>query len=216
MSHTRNVLLVALVALCVGVLGARTVLSQDPPVPVRAGFIDLSRAFQSYRKVTDIETDAKAQFDSIASSVRAERSELEGLQEEMQTLNPGTEEFEVRQRTIDIRIYSLKRDEEYARKRLLRRTERMHALVYKEICDEAQAYGEELGLGTVLSYAPLREGFERNVDLEKLLTSRTVLWSDEGLDITDAVVERLNALLPPPSAGPDSIPIEDEPEDDNE
>jgi Skp family chaperone for outer membrane proteins len=207
-------LLVAAAALVVGVLGASTLHSQEAPAPVRVGFVNLEKAFAEYRRVKDIEGEAKARIDAIGQSVRSEREEIESMLEQLQTLNPGTDEFEALQRQIELRRYALKRDEDYARKRLGRRVERMQALVYREIVAEAQAYAEELGLGAVLSRNVLKEGFERNVDLDKLLTARTVLWADDSLDITDPVLERLNAMLPPPSGGTPPNRIDDPGGDD--
>ena len=44
---------------------------------------------------------------------------------------------------------------------------------------------------------PVDEQLERRGDMDLVTSTRTVLWHDERLDVTDEIVQLLNAALPP-------------------
>ena len=84
----------------------------------------------------------------------------------------------------------------------LREQNQKVGLIYREICNEVRVQAEQRGLASVFAYDPLPPGFETRMNALTVIQNRDVLWADSRLDITSAVVDALNAQLPPAPAGP--------------
>jgi Skp family chaperone for outer membrane proteins len=197
-----RIVLGALAALLVGSLTATAVLSQDRPAPTRLGFVDVRKAFESYRKKKDVEEQLKARTDALEQRFRQESARIEQAAEKLNTLNEGSEERAQLDRQISIDRSTLDMDKKYEARRLQREARRKEALIYKEISQEAQALGQERGLAAVFLHVPLEADFETKGDLDIFMGTRAVLCRDDSLDVTAELVQRLNALLPPAPTPP--------------
>ena len=195
-------LLAVLGALLLGALGTVT-LSQETPPPSRVAFCDVQRVFEEYRKRKDVEERLNAQIEALQNRFKQMGVEIEQQSEQLKTLNPGSDEYIALERDVDKARYLLKRDREVESRRLERQMNKERALIYKEICREAQALGEGRGHAAVLLWVPLGAEFDKGeVDLSAMMATRTVLWRDDRLDVTDDLIQTLNASLPPPAPRP--------------
>lgn len=192
----RTILAAALAAFVLGG-GAATVLSQGEPPPLKVGFLDVGKAFEDYRKREQVEGTLNARTDALEEKFRGLKAELEAAVEELRTLNPDSEAYTEKRRQIELQQMAVKYDREQALKGLEREARRQKALLYKEICEEAGAWGEEHGLAAVFLKVPLGQEFIERGDLDLITSTRTALWSDSRLDITADLVQHLNASLEP-------------------
>jgi Skp family chaperone for outer membrane proteins len=190
-------LVAALAALAVGSAAATTVLSQAAPAPTRLGFIDIRKAFETYRKRTEVMQQLKKKSDDFDAALKQRVAQIEQETDKLATMNTGTDEYMELARRIKQEKASFDVDKEFKGRMLESEQRKKNALVYKEISQEAAAYGQEQGLAAVFMYLPAETDFEQ--DLDMVVPTRAVLCRDDQLDVTKAVVERLNAQLPPPA-----------------
>jgi len=180
-------------AICAGL--AASALSQDPPAPTKLGFVDIKKAFETYRKRKDVQDQLKAKNDALVVHFKARAGQIETDAEKLNTLNPGTEDYQALTRAIDLAKYTLEVDKKLKARELDAEQRKKNALIYREICQESKAYGVEQGLAAVMLYIPAEADIEQDLDI--IVSTRAVLCHDEQLDVTKAIVERLNAQLPP-------------------
>jgi Skp family chaperone for outer membrane proteins len=174
---------------------AVSALSQDRPTPMKLGFVDIKKAFETYTKRKDVQDQLKVKNDALVVQFKARAGQIEQDAEKLNTLNPGTEEYQALTRTLDLAKYTLDLDKKLKARELDSEQRKKHALIYREICQEAKAYGLEQGLAAVMLYIPAQTDFEQDLDI--IVSTRAVLCHDDQLDVTKAVVDRLNAQLPP-------------------
>jgi len=185
----------ALVALAVGSAVGSRVLSEATPAPLRLGFIDIRKAFETYRKRTEVMQQLKKKSEDFDAALKQRYAQIEQETDKLATMNSGTDEYIDLARRIKGEKAMFDVDKEFKGRMLDAEQRKKNALVYKEISQEAAAYGQEHGLAAVLMYVPAETDFEQ--DLDMVVPTRAVLCRDDQLDVTAAVVERLNAQLPP-------------------
>ncbi len=185
----------ALAALVIGSSLSLTVLSQDRPAPLKLGFVDMRKAFETYRKRKDVMEQLKTKNDAFVDQLKKRAAALEQANDKLNTLNAGSEDYLLLARQIKLDKYTFDVDKELKGRELDGEQRKKNALIYKEICQEAQAYGLEQGLAAVFLYIPAETDFEQDLDI--IVSTRAVLCRDDQLDVTAPVVTRLNAQLPP-------------------
>ena len=185
----------ALTAAAICACLAVNAMSQDRPTPTKLGFVDIKKAFETYTKRKDVQDQLKAKNDTLVVQFKARATQIEQDAEKLNTLNPGTEEYQALTRTLDLAKYTLDLDKKLKARELDAEQRKKHALIYREICQEAKAFGLEQGLAAVMLYIPAQTDFEQDLDI--IVSTRAVLCHDDQLDVTKAVVDRLNAQLPP-------------------
>jgi Skp family chaperone for outer membrane proteins len=203
-------LVAALAALAVGSAAAVATVGQDKdkPAPTRLGFVDLTKAYDTYRKHADLMSGLNAKSKAMSDQLKKRSNAIDELEGTLNTMNPDNPKYAATEREITLARSELKYDRESARTQLEREATRLRGGVYKEICQESEAFGAEHGLAAVFLYLPPSFDYGSNFDL--FSNTRAVLCRDAQLDVTTEVVARLNAQLPPPApVAPAAEPGED-------
>jgi Skp family chaperone for outer membrane proteins len=189
--------LVLALAAAVAVSAAVTIVhSQSAPAPTRLGFIDIRKAFEGYRKRQDILDQLKRKSEEFDLQLKQRVAQIQQESDKLATMNSGTDEYIELARRIKGEKAVFDVDKDYKARMLDAEQRRKNAAVYREISHECAAYGQEQGLAAVFMYLPPDTDFEQ--DLDMVVPTRAAIWRDDQLDVTKAVVERLNAQLPPP------------------
>jgi Skp family chaperone for outer membrane proteins len=196
----------ALAALFFGSFGATALFSADEPIPTRLGFIDVKKVFDGYRKPKEIERSLKDKSDALGAKLQQRKDAITQEAQQLNTLNPGTPEHDALERRIQLAQDELEYDRKAQARSLQTEARRKELMIYREICNEAEACGAQKSLAAVFLHIPIDAEFERRDNLDLLMGTRTVLCRSDALDVTAEVIERLNASLPPasPPAGEDS------------
>ena len=183
-------------AAVIGLLSVQTTLGQDNPAPTKVGFLNMRRVFEEYWKRENIEKSLRARTDALEASVAREKQRLEEMGDELATLNEDSDEYRQRRREMEIARFQIKLDQEGEMRRIQVEAKRKEALLYKDVVRECQAFGESQGFAAIMLTAPLGPDFEKTAELDIVVATRTVLWSDDRLEVTDKVLEFLNAGKP--------------------
>jgi Skp family chaperone for outer membrane proteins len=166
--------------------------------------VDVARVFDEYRKRQDIEDRLHMKTGQLDNMFKKARASLQAKQDELRMLSPESEKFQTLERELAIGAFLLERDQKQAANELEREARREKFLLYKEINQELAAYGETHGLSAVYLSVPITDDLAQRGDLDLITSTRTVLWHDDRLDITDGLIQVLNAALPPvPTEGGD-------------
>lgn len=181
---------------------ARTVQSQQAPLPIQNGFVDIEKVMQDYRKRQSLSQDIDRRREALTQQFKQRRTQIEASREKLAAMSEGTDEFLKLQREVDLETLAWKRDKDYEEERLAREQNQKVGLIYREVCNEVRAQAEQRGLAAVFAYDPLPAGFETKMNTVAVIQNRDVLWADGRLDLTGPVVEALNSQLPPAAQPP--------------
>jgi Skp family chaperone for outer membrane proteins len=204
----RSTFIVAAASLALGIAAPRAISKE---APIKFGFLDVTRAFETYRRPKDVAEQLKAKRDDVLKSLRKRAKDIEDSVGKLETMNADTEEYIELDRRISAEKYLLDYDKKMAERQLEAEKRKKFAAIYKEISQECQAYGAEHDLAAVLLYQP--PDAEQGADAYLFQATRAVLCRDDQLDVTTDVVARLNAQLPPvvPKAPPPAPTPDDKP-----
>ena len=180
------------VAVLVAALAPSDVLSQNGPTPTGIAFLDVREAFRGLNQRQTIEDQFRNRTAGLDARFRSELAAIEGLEEELDELNEGSNEFLQKKREIDIKKLTVKRDREYEGRKLQSDAQRQEAMLYRSILREVRAVAESRGLAAVFLTNELGPEFESSQDMDLVMATRSVLWSDSRLDVTQEVVKRMN------------------------
>lgn len=189
----------AAAALALGGLAASTGHTKAPPVAL--GFLDVGRAFDTYGKTKTVMDQLKDKSAKYLAKLKQRAGEVDEKSSKLHTLNPGSPEYAALDREISFDKAGIKIDEDFMQREIEEEKRKKLLGIYRELCQESQNYGAEHELAAVMLYIPADTDFGQN--LEVVMNTRTVLCRDDQLDVTKAIVDRLNAQLPPaPPANP--------------
>lgn len=191
---------VAAGSLALGAFASRTVLSQQQPTPVQNGFVDIEKVMGEYRKRQTVMQELDRRRDTLAQQFKTRRTQIEEKRDKLATIAPDSDEFLRLERELDLEMLAWKRDKEFEDGALGREQSQKFGMIYREICNEVRVQAEQRGLAAVFAYDPLPAGFETRQNALAVISNRDVLWSDARLDLTAAVLQSLNAQLPPAPA----------------
>jgi len=137
----------------------------------RIATVDLSRAFDEYERTKQ----ADSALEQEGNEKKAERdqrvAEIKKLKDEIDLLNEGARQE--KQAMIDQKIAALQAFDRDVRDYLRGQRDEMVRDILQDIDAKIQDYGKEQGYTLILN-------------------DRVLLYQDDGLDITDAIIQRLN------------------------
>lgn len=191
----KNLAFLAVAAAVIGGLAAVRAESQGTQ-PYQIGFLDVRRVMQDYKKRESVEKDLKGRADQVEKQIRDARQGIEAKGDKLQTLNPESEEAALLDREISMAAQALKSEGEWQARRLEREKNLRYAQIYNEVAYEVRLQAETRGLAMVIVNDPLPTGWEKNSDFMAVLRGRSVLYADSRLDLTQNVIDALNAKLP--------------------
>jgi len=144
--------------------------------------VDLEKVFEKYQKRMDLESVLEERYAELRSDVAASEKDLKGLQEKLELLAPGAEEY----RRVQSSVIKLEGELKAKRKQYTDELNKQSQGFFDALLDEVTA--EVVALAKREGYAMV---LQRGLRIqEKPWVS--VLYNDPSLDITDRVTETLN------------------------
>jgi len=162
--------------------------------------LDVSYVFKNHGRFKAMSEGMKADIDQAEADVKAQQAQIRKKLEELQRWDKGSveykqwaEEITTKRAELSFRIESQKDD-------FLRAEAKIYHNVYQEILQEVDYFAGANGIGLVLRFS------RDQADISKPETvlrdiNKPVVWSNRQLDITDAILSRLNQRAAPSRVG---------------
>lgn len=193
MSKLQLCLLIAVAALtAAGFYGSAIGQTAAPASPTRVAVCDIEEIYGNYSRATDL----VAKLNQNREALRAENEErgraISAIQMELEGLKEGSQEYQDRYNEVQRLTIERQAWLQFKEAVTLREHSRLTSQMYDEINQAVETIAKEAGYQIVLfkQRPELRGGETRDV-LEQI-RSRKVLYSDPSVDITQAVLTRLN------------------------
>ncbi len=169
-----------------------------PPAAVTAAVVETSRVLQNSHEWRDASQERLHLMDQMRRTVATLSRQVQLLRNEYENLPPGTDERVLKQQELARALAQVQREREGFELRIAQLHSEASDRMLRKIIEAAREHAEENGLSLVLRRQT--PGPESSLALDEgvLLATTEVLYADPALDITDAIIDRVNAAY----AGP--------------
>ena len=169
------------------------------PLGGLTGVIDVVRVFNEYQKSDHLTERLGAEKAELDVEQKAKREAIEYLVVERDSFKRDSEEYRAKNEEMVEQTIGLKAWAEFHEKRLLHEHKALTAVLYEEIEAAVREVARQQGFSLVLYLdggliPPPKSLRDFNVlQLRELIRQRKVIYHDPGVDLTNAVLEKLNA-----------------------
>jgi len=166
----------------------------------RLALLDVGRIFKNHARFKSMMEDMKADVQQAEARIKAEREAIAKLGERLQEFRKGTQEYKSLEEELARRQADLSVQMSMQRNEFLQREARIYHNVYQEIWQATDYFCRQHSIDMVLRFSSEAVDPDRP---DSVLTNinKPVVWYDQGLDITDAILQELNRSgIPPVSA----------------
>lgn len=158
---------------------------QEAPVLKRLGVINMERAFENSKQKAVLETELESQLRARLSRLEKLETDIKKVQQSMALVESGSTEYLDYQEEVAVKQATLKLYDERFRGELQKRRVQSFDRIYAEIRNVTAQVAEEMSLDVVLQKT-------LTID-DKMPAWESVIYSRAHFDITEAVLQKLNA-----------------------
>lgn len=194
MKVSRIGLLVA-AAVAVGALTWDLVAQNEPGKQApsgRIGVCDIKELLENYQRAKDMMDGLQKRKSTLEQEAEKRKERIDHLDAELGQLKKGGPEYEkqfseLQRQVIDGRVWS-----EFEKTVLLREHHSLTGLLYDDILKMIAQVAKEQGISVVFYFERKLPETKTSPELGQVMEGRKVLYFDPQLDITEAVLKRLN------------------------
>lgn len=170
----------------------------EPGPALKVGVVDMGRVLRSSEQWRDMAEERARLVQKMRETMQDLTRQVQVLRNEYANLPPGTDEKRQKAAELEQAVRDREQKRQEFEQEVGRSYSRATRRMFQKLSDAVAAYARERGLDLVLK--------KQSVDLEGpeslgqniMLATAEVLYAGEKLDVTDAVVERMNAEYPGP------------------
>lgn len=185
-------LVVALMLAGAAAWAAHAGADKSAPHRPRMGVLDIGRVFQNYKKRATLQAEFLRINESLAVQQQHYQSRVIKLKAEIEQFARGTTDRLSREEALGKAQKELRSFVTVARKTMNEKSLTMTMEVYRDIMSETARYAEEKGFDLILKHQALSEELRSAPDLRLHIGQRAVLYHASRLDVSEAVLLRLN------------------------
>jgi Skp family chaperone for outer membrane proteins len=183
---------------------AHEALSQQaggaPTVPPTVAAIDIGKVFKNHNRLKGMQTQMKTDADAARADLQKEKERIQALMEKIKTFSPGTPDYKRLETDIVQAQAQLATRAKLQEKEFTEREARNYYTIYREINDEVKTFAETYKINIVLRYNSDPPDVN---DPQSVLRdiNKPIVHLASGLDITDIILQTINARSGMPAAG---------------
>jgi Skp family chaperone for outer membrane proteins len=187
-------------ALCVGAIGGTALfsatsglLAQTPirPGPTSIGCVDVRKLYDEYQRKKDLKDEVKEWQDRLERENQARRQRIDALVAALEVMDPNDPAALIRSRELIQIQVEYKNWADMMQAEMQREDGLWTARIYQEIVQAIEHVAKTQGLDLVV----YRDEIQRTSDPQRLfeqILGRKVLYANPRVDISQAVIDKLN------------------------
>jgi Skp family chaperone for outer membrane proteins len=169
------------------------------PAGARMALLDVSRLFKFHPRFKGMMEDMKADVQRAEEQVRKDKEAITKLGERLQDLHKGTPDYQALEEELARRQADLSVKVRLQQGEFLQREAKIYHNVYQEIWQATDYFCKQHGIDMVLRFSSEKVNPDQ-ADSVLATINRPVVWYDQGLDITDNILQELNRTAINPAA----------------
>jgi Skp family chaperone for outer membrane proteins len=161
--------------------------------PTAVAVVDMQQVFATLKAKGTLEATLEDEKATIQVEAQKKATALENLQQEINLLEPGTPNFEQRQKTLEDQNIQFQVWQRVQQMVINQRKAQGYEQLYKDVLGATGEIAAQEGFDIVLfKEAPVDFRTSKPENVGAAIQSRKVLWAADRLDITEKVVGLLN------------------------
>lgn len=183
-------------AIVVGALAwqSQALKRSAPSTPAVMVSVDIERVFEALEERAFEQSYLQAQIDAMNTELELKRQHIDKFDQEFELYQPGSEKWEALIQEQQLAALEYQAQVEYIRRRAAREESNGMRRVYEHIREAAANLAKQNGWDYVFvndAIVTLPEG--DNVDMNVEISSRRMLFANSVLDVTNTLIEHMNA-----------------------
>jgi Skp family chaperone for outer membrane proteins len=172
--------------------------SGQPAGGARLALIDVTKIFKNHIRFKQDVEDMNRDYQAVQAKLKAERDAINKIATEvLPTYNKGTPQYSETEEQLTSRTARLQVDVARQKNEFLQREASIYHKVYQEVLRETDYFCRQRGVDMVLSFDGAQVDVQRPDSVLRFI-NRPVVWYDQGLDITNLILQGVNG----PGANP--------------
>jgi Skp family chaperone for outer membrane proteins len=198
MRNRKLILSAGCVLLLLGALACSPCFAQSaaPAAPSAAGtktaVCDVVQIFTNYQRAKDLTAMLNEKREGLRSEDEKRKKVIEDLQKELEELKESSPEYDKRFQEMQKLLVDRDVWTRLQESLMLREHHRLTRDMYQDITKAVEQVAKEKGFQLVIFRERELPPTENTQDLLRAIERRTVLYSDDNIDITEAVLAKLN------------------------
>jgi Skp family chaperone for outer membrane proteins len=157
--------------------------------------LDVNAVFKAHVRFKAMMEDMQRDVEQAETDVKQEKEKIRQLGETLQQYHPGTQEYvqfdtELTKRQSDLAVKVQMRKKEF-----IQQEAKIYFSVYQEIMAAVEDFAGQTGIALVMRFNRDPASVEKPDDVLREI-NKAVVWSPRGRDITDYIVQKVNAGAP--------------------
>jgi len=186
--------IIGLVAVGAVAWQSQALKSLAPPRPVVLVSVDIDRVFEALEEQAFEQSKLLALDDSMANDLELRRQQIDNFEQDFELYVPESDKWKELFQKQQLAALEYQAQVEYKRRRNIREKSNSMRRVYEHIREASATLAEQNGWDYVFvndAIVALPEG--DNVDMNAQIRFRRMLFANSVLDITDTLIEHMNA-----------------------
>ncbi len=165
---------------------------------LRVGVVDMDRVLQSSGEWRDATEERVRMMDTMRRSLNKLSQRVQVSRNAYDNLPPGSDERRAKGAEIEQALAELQQQRMEYEQQIAERHNEAIRNIFGKVSAAVSSYAQQHGLSLVLKKQKLELTGPQTVEQSLTLATAEVLYADPALDISDAVIERLNAAYSGP------------------
>lgn len=190
-----SVLIVALIgALTLGLYVTAGGQAGGQAAPTKVAVVNLQEIINDCAQQAKYRADNQARAESLRAEQQKRQQEIAGLTTALDPLQPGSDAWmkkreQLQEKTLEMRVWVEMQEQNSQLEQA-----RQFATIYRAATDASAGVAEAMGYEVVLQTGELPDLMRLNVQqLQTVVQTRKVVYAGKNVDITQAVLQRVNA-----------------------
>lgn len=173
---------------------ARPLEAQDGAAPTgRIGWVDVVRIFNGYQRQIDLQVQLEEADNQLRAQGERRRLEIEQLQTQLSAMQIDDPAYGPRRNRLDQLQFEIRTWSELARSQMGRELGAWTGRIYEEIMQATAEVAQQQRFDLVLYKDEFVPAFDNPEAIREQIRTRKVIYGSERVDLSQAVLERLNA-----------------------
>ena len=162
--------------------------------PTKVAVVSLQEVIAQCNQQQKFRTENQARGADLQAEQEQRQNKIQGLRTQIDPLQTGTDAWrakrdEIQQATMELEVWAKMQEQNTQLEQA-----RQFAEIYQSANDAAGEVAQSMGFDIVLQAGDLPDLMSLNVQqLQSIVQSRKVLYAGDNVDITQAVLQRVNA-----------------------
>jgi Skp family chaperone for outer membrane proteins len=171
-------------------------LAQSPApeaVLAKVAVCDVTAVFNKYQRASDLSTQFAERARKLSAEDEQRKAAIQRLEQTLESLRPGSKEHDARLAEMDKLTTERQVWRTQQENQAVREHRRLTEEMYKEVLDAVAAVAKEKGYDLVLCRESVDLASATTAELLNKIAQRKCLYNNPALDVTSAVLDRLNS-----------------------